>query len=92
MVSKEEVENVAANARINLSEGETSIFSEEFENILGMFETLDEVDTEDVEPSFHPVEVESTTREDEVEDTISKEEAFQNTDNEEEGYFKGPSA
>ena len=92
MVSKEEVEKVAANARINLSEGEASIFSEEFENILGMFETLDEVDTDDVEPSFHPVEVESTKREDEVEDTISKEETFQNTDNEEEGYFKGPSA
>lgn len=92
MVSEEEVRKVAENARINLSEGEASKFSEEFENILGMFETLDEVDTEDVEPSFHPVEVESTTREDEVEDTISKEEAFQNTDNEEDGYFKGPSA
>jgi len=92
MVSEDEVQKVAENARINLSEGEASKFSEEFENILGMFETLDKVDTEDVEPSFHPVEVESTTRKDEVEETISKEEAFQNTENEEEGYFKGPSA
>ena len=57
-----------------------------------MFETPDEVDTEDVEPSFHPVEVESTKREEELENSISKEEAFQNTENEEEGYFKCPSA
>lgn len=92
MVSEEEVQKVAENARINLSDEEASQFSDEFEKILGMFETLDEVGTEDVDPSFHPVEVESTTREDEVEETLDREEAFQNTENEEDGYFKGPSA
>ena len=92
MVSEEEVQKVAENARINLSDEEASQFSEEFEKILGMFETLDEVDTEDVEPSFHPVEVKSKTRGDKKEETLNREEAFRNTDNEEEGYFKGPSA
>lgn len=92
MVDKKEVEKVAENARINLTDEEASKFTEEFEKILGMFETLDEVDTEDVEPSFHPVEVEPKTREDEEEETLSKEEAFQNTENEEDGFFKGPSA
>jgi aspartyl-tRNA(Asn)/glutamyl-tRNA(Gln) amidotransferase subunit C len=56
-----------------------------------MFETLDEVDTEDVEPSFHPVETESKTRNDEKEDTLEKGQVFQNTGNEEDGQFKGPS-
>lgn len=92
MVDQKEVQKVAKNARINLSDEEASKFSEEFDKILGMFDTLDEVDTEDVEPSFHPVEVEPSTRKDEVEETLDKEEVFQNTENEEKDYFKGPSA
>ncbi len=92
MVNEKDVRKVAENARINLDEGEASKFAEEFTSILEKFETLDEVDTDDVEPSFHPVDVEPETRPDEKEETLDKEEAFQNTGNEEEGYFKGPSA
>lgn len=92
MVDQKEVKKVADNARINLSDEEASMFTEEFDKILGMFETLDKVDTEDVKPSFHPVEVEQETRKDEKEETLNKEKVFQNTDNEEDGYFKGPSA
>lgn len=92
MVNTDEVKEVAENARITLEDEEAEKFAEEFEEILDMFETLDEVDTEDVEPSFHPVEISPETREDEVGETLDKEEVFQNTDNEEEGLFKGPSA
>lgn len=92
MVDAEEVKDVAENARINLEDDEAEEFADEFEDILEMFETLDDVDTEDVEPSFHPVEVSPQTRKDEVEETLDKQEVFQNTDNEEDGMFKGPSA
>ncbi|WEL23289.1 Asp-tRNA(Asn)/Glu-tRNA(Gln) amidotransferase subunit GatC [Candidatus Nanohalovita haloferacivicina] len=92
MVDVETVKKVAKNARIKLEEGEAEEFKEDFDNILEKFSSLDEVDTEDVEPAFHPVEVESKTRPDEKEETLDREEVFQNTDNEEEGFFKGPSA
>lgn len=92
MVDVEEVKQVAENARIKIEDKEAEEFAEDFENILEMFETLDEIDTEDVEPAFHPVETESKSREDEVEQTLEKEEVFQNTGNEEDGYFKGPPA
>ncbi|PSH00186.1 MAG: Asp-tRNA(Asn)/Glu-tRNA(Gln) amidotransferase GatCAB subunit C [Nanohaloarchaea archaeon SW_4_43_9] len=92
MVEAEEVEEIADNARINLEEGEAEKFAEEFENILSTFQKLEEIDTEDVEPAFHPTETESETREDEVEETLDKDEVFHNTDNEEDRYFKGPSA
>lgn len=92
MVKVEEVKDIAENARINLEEGEAEKFAEGFENILSTFEKLEEVDTEDVEPAFHPTDTESETREDEVEETLDKNQVFQNTDNEEDGYFKGPSA
>ncbi|QGA80298.1 Asp-tRNA(Asn)/Glu-tRNA(Gln) amidotransferase subunit GatC [Candidatus Nanohalobium constans] len=91
MVDTEEVKQVAENARIKISDEEAEDFTEDFQEILGMFETLDQVDTEDVEPSFHPVETESKQREDQKEETLEKEDVFQNTENEEDGYFKGPS-
>lgn len=92
MVSTDEVKEVAENARINLNAGEAEKFAEEFENILSTFEKLDEVDTEDVEPAFHPIDTGTETREDKKEECLSKDEIFANTDNEEEGKFKGPSA
>jgi aspartyl-tRNA(Asn)/glutamyl-tRNA(Gln) amidotransferase subunit C len=92
MVDAEEVKRVASNARINVEVEEAESFAEEFENILEMFETLDEIDTEDVEPAFHPVDTGSESRKDEKEETLEKEEVFQNTLNEEQGFFKGPSA
>ncbi|MFQ3275539.1 MAG: aspartyl-tRNA(Asn)/glutamyl-tRNA(Gln) amidotransferase subunit C [Candidatus Nanohaloarchaea archaeon] len=92
MVEAEEVKDIAENARINLEEGEAEQFAREFENILSTFQKLEEIDTEDVEPAFHPTKTEQETREDEVEETLDKDEVFQNTDNDEDGYFKGPSA
>lgn len=91
MVDVEEVKQVAENARINLEDEEAEKFSEEFEDILEVFDKLDEIDTEDVEPAFHPVDTDPETREDSQEETLSKEEVFANTENEEDGFFKGPS-
>lgn len=89
---KGEVEKVAENARIKIDDAEAEGLAEDFNEILEMFETLDQIDTEDVDPSFHPVSVENDSRKDEVGQTLSKEEVFQNTENEEDGFFKGPSA
>lgn len=92
MVDADKVQKVAENSRLSISEEEASEFAEDFDEVLEMFEKLEEVDTGDVEPAFHPVEVEPETRGDEKEDTLERDEVFRNTDNEEEGFFKGPSA
>ncbi|MEF8880816.1 MAG: Asp-tRNA(Asn)/Glu-tRNA(Gln) amidotransferase subunit GatC [Candidatus Nanohaloarchaea archaeon] len=92
MVDTEEVKKVAENARIKVEDEEAENFAKEFEDILEMFETLDEIKTENVEPAFHPVETESKSREDKKEETLEKSQAFQNTENKQKGFFKGPSA
>lgn len=92
MVQPEKVQEVAKNARINITKEEAEKYSEDFNNILEMFQTLEEVDTENVEPSFHPTNTESQTREDKQKETLPKEEVFQNTENQEDQKFKGPSA
>lgn len=91
MVDRQEVLEVAENARLNLDEQEAEEFTDDFREILEVFDRIDEVDTEDTEPAFHPVEVEPESREDEQEECLDREEVFQNTENEEDGKFKGPS-
>jgi len=90
MINKEIVRHVAELARLKLSEKEIEKYSEQFEQILKAFKILDEVDTEDVEPSFHPLEIKNVFREDEVESGLSQEKALLNTEHKEKGYFKGP--
>lgn len=92
VVDMEEVRRVADNARLDIDDEEAEQFQQDFEDILEMFDALEEIDTSDVEPAFHPVDVEPETREDEAEETLSREEVFRNTDNEEDGRFKGPGA
>lgn len=91
MIEQEEVKEVAKNARLKISEEEAEKFTGDFREILEKFEKLDQIDTENTEPSFHPTKIQSKTRKDEEEDTISKSEAFKNTSNNEDNYFKGPS-
>ncbi len=88
---KEEVERVSSLASIRLSKEEKEGLEEDMENILDWFSRLDEIETEDLEPAFHPIELKNEMREDEVEETLDEDEVFQNTENEEEGFFKGPS-
>lgn len=86
------IEKVAENARLNLSDKEEEKYSEDFEKILESFSRLEEIDTEDVDPSFHPIKIKNNSREDEKEESLNKKEVFSNTDNKEENYFKGPRA
>lgn len=86
----EKVEKVASLARLNLTEEEKGRFAEDFEEILDFFSALDEVETEDVEPAFHPIELKNEMREDEVEEPLSQEEALANTEHKEDGFFRGP--
>ncbi|MDY6778184.1 MAG: Asp-tRNA(Asn)/Glu-tRNA(Gln) amidotransferase subunit GatC [Candidatus Nanohaloarchaea archaeon] len=92
MVDRETVEQVAENARLNLDGDELETFRGDLEDILDAFESLDEIDTEGVEPAFHPIEVGDRKRDDEREESFSQEEALANTKNKEDGFFKGPRA
>ena len=92
MVEKREVQRAANNARLNLTEKEVQKFTDEFEEILSQFEKIQKVETGDAEPAFHPIDVETRRRKDEVEEGIAQEDVFSNTENVEDKKFKGPSA
>jgi aspartyl-tRNA(Asn)/glutamyl-tRNA(Gln) amidotransferase subunit C len=92
MIDKKTVEHVASLARIDLTEEEIEKFSKDISGILDAFSSLDEVDTENVKPSFHPIEMKNVMREDEEEKCLSQEEALSNAEQKEDGFFKGPRA
>jgi aspartyl-tRNA(Asn)/glutamyl-tRNA(Gln) amidotransferase subunit C len=90
MIDKQTVEHVAKLARVDLTEEEINNFSKEFSDILDLFSSLKDVKTENVEPSFHPVELKNVLREDSPEKCLTQEEALKNAEQKEDGFFKGP--
>ena len=66
-VTRELVERLAKAARLNLTPEETGRYAQQLSVILYAFKELDQVDTEGVEPSYHPIELEDALREDEPE-------------------------
>jgi len=56
MINKEEVKHIAKLARLGLSEKEIKKFEKELSAILDYFDSLKEVNTNNVQPTFHPAE------------------------------------
>lgn len=63
-VTAKDVGRVAALARLDLSPEEVARLSEELGRILRYMERLNELDTEGVTPSAHPIPVSGTLRAD----------------------------
>lgn len=84
------VKQVAANSRLKLSEEEVKHFAAEMKDIIAWFEKLSEVNTDKVEPSFHPIPVKNISREDVKGECLDREKALSLTPHHKDGYFRGP--
>lgn len=89
-ISKEEVEHVAWLARLELSEEEKNLYTEQFNDILEYFSKINELKTEDVPPTYHVVNLVNVFREDEVKPSLPVEEVVRNAPKKREGYFEAP--
>ena len=89
IVTKEELEHIAALARIELTEEEKERFEPELNAILDYFSVLDEIDAK-VEPLHHVSELINIFREDEDGPSLMQSEVLENAPKKEEGYVKGP--
>ena len=63
-VTRDLVERLAKASRLALTEEETAKYTQQLSVILEAFNELDQVDTEGVEPSYHPIELEEALRDD----------------------------
>ena len=89
-INKELLEKISKNARLSLTEQEKKDFEKQLNDVLTSFSELDQVNTEKIEPSFHPINIEQSFREDKTRDCLTQEEALSNTKNKKDGFFKGP--
>ncbi len=89
-ITIELVKHVAAVARLELSEEEAAAFVKELKEVLDVFSIIAEANTANIEPSYHPVKLPETTREDEASISISQEKALSNVRHKKDGYIIGP--
>ncbi len=89
-VTLKDVEHIAKLARLKFSAEELKEFTGDMNKILEYMEKLNELDTKKVEPLSHPVEQINVFREDEVKDSINREEALKNAPKSDEEFFKVP--
>ncbi|MEX1000360.1 MAG: Asp-tRNA(Asn)/Glu-tRNA(Gln) amidotransferase subunit GatC [Thermodesulfobacteriota bacterium] len=89
-ISKDDVVKVAELARLEVTEEETAIFTEQLGNILEYIEKLNELDTDNVEPTSHVLDISTPLREDKVVKWLSIEEVLQNAPESEDDFFVVP--
>jgi len=89
-ISEKEVEHIANLARIELTEEEKRNFTEQFNTILEYFEIINDLDTEDVPPTSHVLDVTNALREDKVNPSLAMEEVLKNASKKERGFVKAP--
>lgn len=89
-VTKKDVEYIAELARLQLSPQEIESLSKDMNKILGYIDLLNELDTENIEPLEHVIELDSRLRKDEAKEPLSHEDALRNAPDADSDYFRVP--
>ncbi|PYZ92257.1 Asp-tRNA(Asn)/Glu-tRNA(Gln) amidotransferase GatCAB subunit C [Salipaludibacillus keqinensis] len=90
-ITKNQVKHVAHLARLNFNEEEIEKFAYELDEIIGFAEQLNEIETSNIEPTSHVLDVRNVLREDEKKESLSSEDAMKNAPDQKDGQFKVPS-
>jgi aspartyl-tRNA(Asn)/glutamyl-tRNA(Gln) amidotransferase subunit C len=89
-IQVKDVEYVAKLARLNLSDEERETFTGQLNAILQYADKLNELNTDDIEPTTHVLHLSNVMREDVVMESLPQEKVFRNAPEEEDGQFKVP--
>lgn len=89
-ITKKDVEHVALLARIELTEAEKERYTKDFNDIIGFVNKLNELDTEDIPPTAHVLDLQNVFREDVVAPSLEREMALQNAPEQKGGLFSVP--
>ena len=87
-LDREVVLHIAKLARVDLSEAEVAMFSEQLSEILTHFDVLSAVDTEGVEPTAHTLPIRNVFAEDQSRPSLPQDEVLALAPNTEDGYLR----
>jgi aspartyl-tRNA(Asn)/glutamyl-tRNA(Gln) amidotransferase subunit C len=89
-LSRDDVRKVSLLARLLLSEDELDKMTEDLGKIVGYVDQLGELDTEDIQPMAHAVELVNVFAEDAVRPSLPREEALANAPKRDDECYRVP--
>jgi aspartyl-tRNA(Asn)/glutamyl-tRNA(Gln) amidotransferase subunit C len=89
-LTPETVLQVAHLARLTLAPGEVELFTRQLNDILNYVEKLGELNTADVPPMTHVLELHNAFRPDEIQDSLPLDEALANAPDRQRNSFAVP--
>jgi aspartyl-tRNA(Asn)/glutamyl-tRNA(Gln) amidotransferase subunit C len=89
-ITEETVQYVAALAKLTVSEEEKVKAAKDLEHILEYIATMDELDTEGIEPMSHVLPIKNVFREDVVTNQEDRDQLIKNAPNKKDGCFAVP--
>lgn len=84
------VEKVSLLARLRLTEEELNLMTTQLDKIVGYIDQLSELDTENVEPLSHAVELSNVFADDQVESSLPREQALANAPKADDECYRVP--
>jgi aspartyl-tRNA(Asn)/glutamyl-tRNA(Gln) amidotransferase subunit C len=90
VIERRDVEHVARLARLTLTEAEIERMREQLNGILAYIEKLNELRTDDVEPTSHAVPLVNVMRDDEPAPCLPRDEALGNAPDRAGEFFRVP--
>ena len=89
-ITEEEIENVAELARLEVSGDEKKLLTEQMNSILDYMEKLNELDTTEVVPTSHAIDLQNAFRKDRVQESLPRNESLKNAPETNEAEFIVP--
>ena len=89
-LDKSEIEKIAWLARLSIDENDIPNYSEELSNILGLVDRMNSVDTSDITPLAHPLELNARLRTDEITESDQRDHFQENAPATSDGCYLVP--
>ena len=89
-ITKEQVNHIAHLSRLEIQEDEVDGYIEKLEKVVDLFNEQNSVDTENIKPTYHVLDLVNVFREDVAQEGMDREEVLKNSKETEAGQFKVP--
>lgn len=89
-ISTEQVKHVANLARLAITKEEATRLTQQIDEIITYAEQLNEIDTENIEPTSHVLDLKNVLREDIAKPGLPNEQVLKNAPDHQDGQIKVP--
>ena len=89
-LTEKDVRYVARLSRLDVTDEEATKYTQQLSSILSYIEQLNQLDTKNVEPLSHVLDMKNVFRKDEVKPSLTQAEVLSNAPDPQSGHFKVP--